>query len=229
MNTSYYVIAPPPVPTVPVAGGGVFPVRRILCVGRNYAEHAREMGAESSRPELPFFFAKPADAVLTSAEMAYPSETSELHPEIELVVALGRGGVGIAAGDAAEHVFGYAAGLDMTRRDLQAAAKSASRPWDLAKGFDQSAPVGTLRRAAAMPPRAGRITLAVNGQPRQAGDLSEMIWPVEAIVAQLSRFIAVAPGDLIFTGTPAGVATVRRGDLLEGSIEGVGVVRVTIR
>ena len=224
-----YLIEPPPTPSVPVLDGGLFPVRRILCVGRNYAEHAREMGADPDR-EPPFFFAKPADAVLTAgADMAYPTETAELHPEIELVVAIGAGGAGIAPAEAVRHVFGYAAGLDMTRRDLQATAKQTGRPWDLAKGFDHSAPIGALRRAAGPPPAAGPITLSVNGQRRQSGDLAEMIWPVEAIIAQLSRYIALAPGDLVFTGTPAGVAAVGRGDLLEGSIEGVGTVSVRIR
>lgn len=229
MNTPY-LIEPPPTPSVPVLDGGLFPVRRILCVGRNYADHVREMGSTPDR-EPPIFFAKPADAVLTAgADMAYPSETAELHPEVELVVAIGAGGAGIAPADAVRHVFGYAAGLDMTRRDLQAAAKQTGNPWDMAKGFDHSAPIGTLRRAAAgPPPAAGRITLMVNGQRRQSGDLAEMIWPVEAIIAQLSRFIALAPGDLVFTGTPAGVAPVERGDLLEGSVEGVGTVSVRIR
>ncbi len=226
---SDYVIAPPPTPFVPVAGGGRFPVRRILCVGRNYPEHAREMGSDPER-EPPFFFAKPADAVLTGgAEMTYPTATAELHPEMELVVAIGAGGAGIAAGEASGHVFGYAAGLDMTRRDLQAAAKKTGRPWDLSKGFDQSAVIGDIRRAPGTLLASGRITLSVNGMVRQASDLAEMIWPVAETIAHLSRFIALAAGDLLFTGTPAGVASVSRGDRLLGSIDGVGSVSVRLR
>lgn len=226
---SGYVFPPPQAPDVPVHGGGLFPVRRILCVGRNYAEHAREMGSDPDR-EPPFFFSKPADAVLTGgAEMAYPTETADLHPEMELVVAISRGGAEIAAGDAAGHVFGYAAGLDMTRRDLQAAAKKTARPWDLAKGFDQSAPIGTIIPATGGLLTSGRIALSVNGEQRQVADLSDMIWSIAETIAHLSRFIALAPGDLLFTGTPAGVAPVVRGDLLEGEVEGVGTVSVRIR
>ncbi len=225
-----YVIPPPPQASVPVRGGGLFPVRRIFCVGRNYADHAREMGGDPER-EAPFFFAKPADAVLTGgADMAYPAATEELHHEMELVAAIGAGGSDIAAADALAHVWGYAAGLDMTRRDLQAAAKAAGRPWDMAKGFDLSAPIGALVPVAQCGhPRAGRIELRVNGAVRQAGDLGGMIWDVAETVAALSALVRLMPGDLVFTGTPAGVGAVGRGDSLVGTIEGVGEVRTTIR
>lgn len=227
---SDYVIPPPPQAAVPVRGGGLFPVRRIFCVGRNYAVHAREMGADPER-EPPFFFAKPADTVLTGdADMPYPTATAELHHEIELVAAIGVGGANIAAADALGHVWGYAAGLDMTRRDLQAVAKKAGRPWDMAKGFDLSAPVGLLVPASACGhPCAGRIELRVGGAVRQAGDLGEMIWDVAETVAALSALVRLEAGDLVFMGTPAGVGAVGRGDALVGTIEGVGEVRTTIR
>jgi fumarylpyruvate hydrolase len=224
-SVSDFVIAPPAVVSVPVAGGGAFPVRRIFCVGRNYAAHAREMGADPDR-ELPFFFTKPADALLTGgADMPYPSMSRELHHEMELVVALGAGGADIAEADALAHVWGYAAGLDMTRRDLQAEAKKMGRPWDMAKGFDHSAPIGTLVPAARVAdPAHGVIELKVNGAVRQTSDLSMMIWNVPETIAFLSKLVRLAPGDLIFTGTPEGVAAVERGDLLEGRIEGIGSV-----
>ncbi len=220
-----FVIAPPPVVTVPVAGGGLFPVRRVFCVGRNYAGHTREMGGDPDR-EPPFFFAKPADALLANgADMPYPPATASLHHEMELVVALGRGGAEIAEAEALGHVWGYAAGLDMTRRDLQNAAKKEGKPWDMGKGFDHSAPIGELRPAADLPePVRGRIALAVNGTLRQEADLAQMIWSVAETIAALSRLVRLAPGDLIFTGTPEGVAAVQRGDRLEGVIEGVGTV-----
>ena len=227
---SDYVIPLPPQVAVPVRGGGLFPVRRIFCVGRNYAEHAREMGADPER-EPPFFFAKPADTVLTGgADMPYPAATAELHHEMELVAAIGVGGADIAAADALEHVWGYAAGLDMTRRDLQAVAKKAGRPWDMAKGFDLSAPIGLLAPVSECGhPRAGRIELRVGGAVRQAGDLGEMIWDVAETVAALSALVRLEAGDLVFMGTPAGVGAVGRGDVLVGTIEGVGEVRTTIR
>ena len=226
---SDFVIAPPPVPAVPVAGGGLFPVRRIFCVGRNYAEHAREMGGDPSR-EPPFFFTKPADAVLTGgADMPYPAETADLHHEMELVAAIGRGGAAIAPAQALGHVYGYAAGLDMTRRDLQADAKKTGRPWDMSKGFDFSAPIGEIAPAARIGhPAQGRIELKVNGRTRQVSDLSRMIWSVAETIAYLSRLVRLAPGDLIFTGTPEGVAAVVPGDLLGGVIDGVGSVRTCI-
>jgi fumarylpyruvate hydrolase len=227
---SEYVVPPPLQAGVPVRGGGLFAVRRIFCVGRNYADHAREMGADPER-EAPFFFAKPADAVLTGgADMPYPAATGDLHHEMELVAAIGTGGSDIAAADALAHVWGYAAGLDMTRRDLQAAAKAAGRPWDMAKGFDLSAPIGALVPAAECGhPRSGRIELRVNGAVRQAGDLGGMIWDVAETVAALSALVRLRPGDLVFMGTPAGVGAVGRGDSLVGTIEGVGEVRTTIR
>ncbi|MGI3776963.1 MAG: fumarylacetoacetate hydrolase family protein [Janthinobacterium lividum] len=227
---SDYVIPPPPQAAIPVRGGGLFPVRRIFCVGRNYAEHAREMGADPER-EPPFFFAKPADTVLTGgADMPYPAATAELHHEMELVAAIGVGGADIAAADALGHVWGYAAGLDMTRRDLQAVAKKAGRPWDMAKGFDLSAPIGLLVPVSECGhPQAGRIELRVGGAVRQAGDLGEMIWDVAETVAALSALVRLEAGDLVFMGTPAGVGAVGRGDVLVGTIEGVGEVRTTIR
>jgi len=224
-----YVIAPPPQAVVPVAGGGWFPVRRIFCVGRNYAEHALEMGGNPER-EPPFFFTKPADAVLSGgAAMPYPTQTNSLHHEMELVVAIGIGGADIPAASALSHVFGYAAGLDMTRRDLQNDAKATRRPWDMSKGFDHSAPIGDIAPAARLPdPTRGKIELKVNGAVRQTSDLSQLIWSVAETVAYLSGLVALAPGDLIFTGTPAGVGAVVRGDLLEGTVEGVGTVTVRI-
>jgi fumarylpyruvate hydrolase len=224
-----YVIPPPPVVAVPVKGGGAFPVRRIFCVGRNYAEHAREMGADPDR-EPPFFFAKPADAlVLHGADMPYPPASKSLHHEMELVVAIGTGGADIAEADALYHVWGYTVGLDMTRRDLQNAAKKEGKPWDMGKGFDHSAPIGTLIPAAAFPkPTHGKIELKVNGQVRQSSDLSKLIWSVAETISYLSRLVTLAPGDLIFTGTPEGVAAVERGDVLEGMVEGVGTVRTKI-
>ena len=224
-----YVIAPPPISSVPVAGGGAFPVRRVFCVGRNYAEHAREMGSDPDR-ELPFFFCKPADALVTGgADSPYPTMTANLHHEMELVVAIGKGGADIAVADALGHVWGYAAGLDMTRRDLQYAAKKEGKPWDMGKGYDQSAPIGDLIPASAFAnPIAGRIELKVNGVVRQTSDLAKLIWSVAETIAFLSRLVALAPGDLIFTGTPEGVAAVVRGDVLEGMVEGVGTVRTRI-
>jgi fumarylpyruvate hydrolase len=226
---SQFVIDPPAIASVPVAGGGVFPVRRIFCVGRNYAEHAREMGGDPTR-EAPFFFCKPADAVLTGgADMPYPPATENLHFEMELVAAIGTGGAGIAEESALAHVWGYAAGLDMTRRDLQNQAKKEARPWDMSKGFDASAPIGPLVPAAAVAtPGRGRIELKVNGAVKQGSDLSHMIWSVAETVAYLSRLVTLAPGDLIFTGTPEGVGAVRRGDVLEGTVEGVGTVLTRI-
>ncbi|MFZ6762806.1 fumarylacetoacetate hydrolase family protein [Pseudoroseomonas sp. WGS1072] len=225
---SDYVIAAPPAASVPVQGGGSFPVRRIFCVGRNYAEHTREMGGDPTR-EQPFYFTKPFDAVVTGgADTAYPPATSDLHHEMELVIAIGTGGKDIAESAALKHVWGYAAGLDMTRRDLQAQAKKTGKPWDMAKGFDQSCPIGPIVRAEGVDPSRGRIELKVNGQVRQSSDLSKMIWSVPEIIANLSRLVTLAPGDLIMTGTPEGVAAVVRGDVLEGEVEGVGTVRTRL-
>ncbi len=214
--------------TIPIARGGLYAVRRIYCVGRNYAEHIREMGNDERDP--PFFFAKPADAVVVGgAAIPYPSQTEDFHHEIELVVAIGKEGADIPVEAALDHVYGYAAGLDMTRRDLQAIAKKAGRPWEMAKGFDHSAPIGTIEPASEIGhPAKGAITLSVNGVVRQKGDLSEQIWSVSEAIAYLSGFVTLKPGDIIMTGTPAGVGAVVRGDVLEGAIEGVGSVRTTI-
>jgi fumarylpyruvate hydrolase len=224
-----YVIAPPPVAALPIKGSDkLFPVRRIFCVGRNYAEHAIEMGSDPTR-EPPFYFTKPADSVVTGdADMPYPSATKNLHHEMELVVAIGTGGTNIAVGDALKHVWGYCAGLDMTRRDLQNEAKKTGRPWDMGKGFDKSAPMGLLVPAAGVDPGKGLIELKVNGQVRQTSDLSKMIWSVPEVIANLSGLVELAPGDLIMTGTPENVAAVVKGDLLEGVVEGVGTVRCRI-
>lgn len=223
-----YVIEPPPQAFVAVAGeAAVFPVRRIWCVGRNYADHAREMGADPTR-EPPFFFDKPADAVNPGGLLPFPSQTSDLHHEIELVVAIGRGGRDMPVERALDHVYGYAVGLDMTRRDIQAEAKKLSRPWELAKGFDQSCPIGAIVPAARIGhPDKGRIEATVNGKVQQSGDLSQMIWSVPEAIAYLSRYVALAPGDLLMTGTPAGVSSVKPGDTLRGSCEGIGEIVVS--
>jgi fumarylpyruvate hydrolase len=221
---SNWVIEPITSPSVPVAGGGLFPVRRIFCVGRNYAAHAREMGADPDR-EPPFFFTKPADAVISTEKVPFPPATKSLHFEMELVVAIGKGGEAINVDHALDHVYGYAAGVDLTRRDLQDEAKALRRPWDMSKGFDASAPMGLIVPAAkAGHPSGGQITLSVNGVTKQKGDLADMIWPVRDIIACLSNLIALMPGDLIFTGTPDGVGAVERGGRIDGSIEGVGTV-----
>lgn len=214
------------VPTIAIAGSrDRFPVRRIFCVGHNYADHAREMGAGPER-QPPFFFTKPADAVVDSGQrLPYPPHTADLHHEVELVIALGAGGSDLAPLSALALIFGYAVGIDLTRRDLQAAAKKSSRPWDMSKGFDRSAPIGPLTRG--VPPSAGAIALTIDGNPRQNGDLREMIWGVADIIAILSTYVAVAAGDLIFTGTPAGVGAIERGQRVRGSIAGAEPVEVT--
>ncbi|MGJ0507815.1 MAG: fumarylacetoacetate hydrolase family protein [Methylocystis sp.] len=228
--TDAFVFPPPPRPFVAVAGDDRrFPVRRIFCVALNYAAHAREMGKDPGA-EPPFFFTKPADAVVADgATIPFPSLTQDLHHEIELVVALQAGGERIAPERALDCVYGYAAGIDLTRRDLQSAARQAGRPWDMSKGFDNSAPIGALRKASEIGhPAAGRIALSVNGAARQQGDLSDLIWSVPQIIAALSAEVALAAGDLIFTGTPSGVGALRPGDVAEGEIAGVGSVRVTL-
>jgi fumarylpyruvate hydrolase len=214
--------------SIPIARGGLFAVRRVYCVGRNYAEHIVEMGNDKREP--PFFFGKPADAIVVGgAPMPYPPQTADLHHEIELVVAIGKDGADIPAADALTHVYGYAAGLDMTRRDLQGAAKKAGRPWDMAKGFDHSAPIGTIEPASAIGhPDTGAITLSVNGVERQRGDLADQIWNVSETIAFLSQFVTLRAGDIIMTGTPAGVGAVVRGDVVEGAIAGVGTVSTKI-
>jgi len=225
---SSYVFEPV-ITAVPVEGGSAFAVRRVYCVGRNYAEHAREMGHDPAA-EPPFFFAKPADAlVMGGADVPYPPATSDLHHEIELVVAIGREAAGIAPAEALAHVWGYAVGIDLTRRDLQAAAKKAGKPWEMAKAFDHSGPIGTLVPASRIGhPGAAAIELRVNGAVRQAADIADMTWDVPNLVANLSGYVTLRPGDLIFTGTPAGVAAVTRGDRLQGSIAGIGSVETTI-
>jgi fumarylpyruvate hydrolase len=219
-----------PRPTVAVEGSALrFPVRRIFCVGRNYPEHAREMGARDERAP-PFFFTKPADAVIASGSVVpFPPRTANLHHEIELVVALGKGGRNMAVEAAASHVYGYAVGVDLTRRDVQAAMKEQGKPWDTAKGFDHSAPISPIVPAAGRPhPTGGRIWLEVNDQPRQQGDVADMIWSVPEIVAELSTWFELAAGDLIFTGTPAGVGKLNPGDRVQGGVDGVGKLTFTM-
>jgi fumarylpyruvate hydrolase len=226
-------VFPPQTAAVPVFGSdSLFPVHRIYCVGRNYVEHAKEMGATGR--EAPFFFMKPADAVLpvphgTTGEMPFPGMTNDLHHEIELVVAIGKGGENIAAANAMEHVWGYAVGLDMTRRDLQAEAKKLGRPWCTGKGFDHSAPIGPIHPVEQTGViTQGQIRLEVNGEPRQKSNIEKLIWNVAETIEHLSKYYALQAGDLIFTGTPEGVAAVGQGDLLEGAIDGLGELRVKI-
>ncbi|WIB60574.1 fumarylacetoacetate hydrolase family protein [Curtobacterium sp. MCLR17_007] len=222
------VIPAQALPTVPTTTGGRFPVRRVFCVGRNYAAHAREMGHDPDR-EPPFFFTKPADAVVADdADTPYPSMTERLEHEVELVVAIGGGGSDIAVADALDHVWGYAVGLDLTRRDLQAEAKRLGRPWDMAKGFDASAPIGAVVPAGTVDPTRGTVELLVDGERRQHGDLGDQIWSVAEVIAELSRAVRLEPGDLVMTGTPEGVGVVARGSTLEGTIAGVGSVRTRL-
>jgi fumarylpyruvate hydrolase len=225
-----YAIEAPRVHSLAVAGSTQrFPVNRIFCVGRNYADHAREMGHNPDR-ELPFFFMKPSSALVTDGGgFPYPALSKDVHHEIELVVALAAGGVDITQEQALSHVYGYAVGLDMTRRDLQGEAKKTGRPWDTGKAFDHSAPCSALVRAADIGhPSRGRISLTINGQLRQQGDLSDLIWNVPETIAYLSTLFRLLPGDLIFSGTPAGVGPVVRGDVLVGHVEGVGELRTTV-
>ena len=223
-----YAIQPPPITTLPVAGTDEsFPVSRVYCVGRNYAEHAVEMGGDPDR-EPPFFFAKPANSVVPNGgNLPFPSATEDLHHEIELVVALGEGGSDLNASDALSLVFGYAVGLDMTRRDMQAEAKKTGRPWDMAKGFDLSAPTSAIRPVSEIGhPERGSIWLRINDELRQQGDLGQQIWKVPETIAYLSTLVELRPGDLIMTGTPKGVGPVHRGDRLVGHIDGVGDLEV---
>ncbi|KAJ54876.1 fumarylacetoacetate hydrolase [Actibacterium mucosum KCTC 23349] len=223
-----FVIDPAPAPSVAVEGSTArFPVRRIFCVGRNYAEHAREMGNDPDR-EPPFFFTKPGDAVVgDGARIAFPPATENLHFEGELVAAIGTGGADIARDAALSHVYGYAAGNDLTRRDLQAAAKAARRPWDMAKGFDNSAVCGAIVPAVEHPTQA-RIRTEVNGEIRQDADIADMIWPLADVIAYLSGLVRLAPGDLIFTGTPAGVGALQRGDTCTVTVDGIGSASCTL-
>ena len=228
-----YVFPPAPAPSVPVVGTEAqFPVHRIYCVGRNYEEHAKEMGFTGREP--PFFFMKPADAIVVAppgatTPLPYPSLTTNLHHEIELVVAIGKGGKNIAAADALSHIYGYAVGLDMTRRDLQNDMKKQGRPWCIGKGFEQSAPISPITPAAAAPGvLQAAISLTVNGAPRQASWVSKLIWNVAETIEHLSAAWTLAPGDLIYTGTPEGVAAVVRGDTLHGHVDGLDDLTVTI-
>ena len=224
-----YVIEIGPAPALAVVGSqDLFPVARIYCVGRNYAEHAREMGHDPDR-EPPFFFMKPANAVVPNkATIPFPQATKDLHHEIELVVALGTGGANIKVERALDHVWGYGVGLDMTRRDLQGEAKKMGRPWEMGKSFDNSAPCTALQPAAKIGhPAKGAIWLKVNGAVKQQGDLADMIWNVPETIAYLSGLVTLQPGDLIYSGTPAGVRPVKAGDRLEGHVDGVGDLNIT--
>ena len=225
-----FVITAPVAPSVAVAGSSArFPVRRVFCVGRNYAAHAREMGSDPNR-EPPFFFTKPADAVVpASGAVPYPPSTQDLHHEIELVVALKAGGKDIDPAQALDLVWGYGVGLDLTRRDLQAVAKDAGRPWDMAKGFDASAPCSALHAVGDVGhPAEARIWLEVNGALRQEGNLNEMIWPIADVIASLSRLVTLAPGDLIYSGTPSGVGALQPGDRVRGGVDGLEVFELEI-
>jgi fumarylpyruvate hydrolase len=213
------------IPTLAITGSTQrFAVRRIYCVGLNYADHAREMGNDPTR-HPPFFFGKPADAIVaTGSLLPFPVKTAQLHHEVELVVALGKGGSNISVQDAPRSIFGYAVGLDLTRRDLQAEAKKLGRPWDMGKGFDHSAPIGPL--TLGVPPQSGRISLIVDGETRQSGDLRDMIWSVAEIISTLSQFVALAAGDLIFTGTPSGVGPILPGQTVRGVITDIAPIEV---
>jgi fumarylpyruvate hydrolase len=224
------VVPIPTHPAIPVHGTtAIFPVRRIYCIGRNYADHAREMGADPNR-ESPFFFGKPQDAVVPGGgDIVYPPATSNLHYEVELVVALAKGGRNIAISEALGCVYGYAVGLDLTRRDLQARAKEKGQPWDTAKGFDQSAPISPITPASGCGHLGtGAIWLSVNGLEKQRGDLAQMIWSIPEVIAHISGLVALAPGDLIFTGTPAGVGPVVVGDRVRCGIDGLGELEIVL-
>lgn len=229
MYRSDYVVPMWDQPSVAVAGGAAFPVRRIFCVGRNYAEHAREMGTDPDR-EPPFFFMKSADTVVASgSEIKYPTRTENLHHEVELVIAMGSGGSDISVAEASDHIFGYAVGVDLTRRDLQQQMKENGRPWDIGKSFDQAAPVGEIQPSWNIGhPRKGKINLSVNGKTRQKADLKDMIWSIDEIIAELSTYYNLEAGDLIFTGTPSGVDALVRGDHVSSAIEGIESLEFSI-
>jgi fumarylpyruvate hydrolase len=223
-----YAFTPPPQPTLPIRGTDkLFPIHRIYCVGRNYIEHTREMGGDTKDP--PFFFQKNPDNIVTDGRFPYPAATKDVHFEIELVVGLKSGGSDIDAAQAMTHVFGYAVGIDMTRRDLQAEAKKLQRPWEVGKAFEHSAPLTALVPAQHVEnPARGAIWLDVNGVRKQTGDLSQMIWDIPHQIAFLSTLFALQAGDLIFTGTPSGVGAVRKGDRLKGYVDGIGELDVTV-
>jgi fumarylpyruvate hydrolase len=224
-----YVVQPAAVATLPVQGSDkLFPIHRIYCVGRNYAEHAIEMGHDPSK-EPPFFFQKNPDNIITDGKFPYPSATTDVHHEIEMVVALSKGGTNIPVESALDHVFGYGVGLDMTRRDLQGEAKKLGRPWEVGKAFEASAPCGPLVPASEIGhPTSGAVTLKVNAEIRQQGDLNQLIWKVPEMISYLSGLFTLQPGDIIMTGTPAGVSAVKRGDVLEGFVEGIGTIEVVV-
>lgn len=228
--TSIQTVIPAPQPVLlPVAGDDrVFPVRRVYCVGQNYADHAIEMGGDPTR-NPPFFFQKNPDNLIASGEVPYPTASSDVHHEVELVLVLKEGGTNIPVEAALNHVWGYSIGIDFTRRDVQAIAKKAGRPWEAAKAFEKSAPVGPLVPADKLGhPSEGAIWLKVNGENRQSGNLDQMIWKVPEIIAELSKLFTLAPGDVIFTGTPAGVSAVQKGDVVECGVEGLGTLTITI-
>jgi fumarylpyruvate hydrolase len=223
-----FVIPAPPVPAIPVSGGGAFPVRRVYCIGRNYAAHAVEMGHDPDR-EPPFFFQKNPNNLDSSGSFPYPPHSSDVHYEAELLVALKSGGTNIPLDQALSHVFGYGVCLDMTRRDLQGEAKKMGRPWEIGKAFEQSGPVGPVLPVAQVGhPDQGRVALSVNGALRQEGDLNQMIWKVPEMISYLSEFFELAAGDVIMAGTPSGVGAVVRGDVMEAVIEGVGTLTVKV-
>ncbi|MFT5868663.1 MAG: fumarylpyruvate hydrolase [Paracoccaceae bacterium] len=224
-----YAIEPPVRPSLPIVGTAVvFPVNRVFCIGRNYAAHAVEMGHDPDK-EAPFFFLKSATCLTSDGVFPYPSMSNDVHFEVEMTVALARGGSNIDAGTALDHVFGYGVGLDMTRRDLQAAAKKAGRPWEVGKSFERSGPCGPLTPVSEIGhPNSGAITLDVNGQQRQSGDLNQMIWKTPEIIAVLSQYFELQAGDVIMTGTPSGVGQIQRGDTMLASIKGVGRIEVDV-
>jgi len=226
---SEFVIEKPPVPTIPVAGSDAsFPVRRVYCIGRNYAAHTIEMGGDPDR-EPPFFFQKNPDNLDSSGEFPYPVKSTDVHHELEMVVALKSGGVSIPVESALDHVYGYAVSLDMTRRDLQGEAKDLRRPWEIGKAFERSAPCGPLRPASEIGhPAKGMVQLRVNGEIRQTGDLDQMIWKVPEMISYLSEYFELAAGDVIMSGTPSGVGAVVKGDVMEAEITGVGKFTVTV-
>jgi fumarylpyruvate hydrolase len=223
-----HVIPAPQIPSIPVSGGGAFPVRRVYCIGRNYAAHAVEMGHDPDR-EPPFFFQKNPNNLDTTGEFPYPAHSSDVHHEVELLVALKSGGTDIAIADALNHVWGYGVCLDMTRRDLQGEAKKLGRPWEIGKAFERSGPVGPLHPVSEVGhPDHGRIELKVNGALRQEGDLNQMIWKVPEMISYLSEYFDLQAGDVIMAGTPSGVGPVVRGDRMEASIEGLGKLVVNV-